>query len=130
MRTHTKGLLAEQTVELLWKRLKADGLACNWGTALDNSIWNIDDDAYINGVMMHLDLDYEGLYLVEVVVREPNEVMWLAVAYGSFKKQAWAWMPVDRHQTFFDRSVTQFDCYRWAIDWYEANPELESSQNA
>ena len=110
----------QQVIDLLHKA-QSEGWAWtyNWCTAWDNSCWNVGDGFYINGLMMYLDLDFDGLLLVEVVEKEPGLVSWLVYAWGGLSGMSVTeWHP-SQPQPFFDRSVDQFMLYRWAIDWYE-----------
>jgi hypothetical protein len=91
---------------------------CNWGLALDNSVFDVDDDIYINGFVAHFDFDYRGLYLLEVVERaDPSLVSWLAVEYGEFGASRSAWYPCSVPQPFFARTVDRFEVIVWASDW-------------
>jgi hypothetical protein len=91
---------------------------CNWGLALDNTVFNVSDDVYINGFVAHFDFDYQGLYLLEVVERaDPSLVSWLAVEYGTCSTDRCAWYPCSTPQPFFARTVDRFDVIVWASDW-------------
>jgi len=117
---------AEEIIEVLWQRLR-DGTAhsANWGTALDNSIWHVGTYTYINGIMLHVDFDFEGMWLMEVCFRDPEHrgdptpVRWLAVAtiHGDTRH---AWYPTITPQYFFDRTVKAWDVIEWATAWYKA----------
>lgn len=117
---------AEEIQEVLWARLR-DGTAWsnNWGTAMDNSIWHVGRDTYINGIMVKVDFDYEGMWLLEVCDRDPDDrsdptaVRWLAVAH-THNMTHHAWFPTDEPQEFFKRTVNSWDVIEWAIAWYKA----------
>jgi hypothetical protein len=111
--------------QVLWARLR-DGTAqsTNWGTAMDNSIWHVGTHTYINGIMLHVDFDYEGMWLLEVCHRDPDNrvndptlTTWLAVATTT-EKDHWAWYPAPP-QPFFGRTTTAWDVIAWACEWYK-----------
>lgn len=119
---------AEDIIEVLWARLR-DGTAhsTNWGTALDNSIWHVGEHTYINGIMLNVDFDYEGMWLLEVCDRDPNDrsdptaVRWLAVATTTKREGVpHEWYPATEPQFFFNRTVNSWDVMEWAMAWYKA----------
>lgn len=99
----------------------------NWGcTGPDHTgFWDVPDtDTYINGVMLWLDQDYEMAYLLQVVERGPGMVTYLAIECN-VEGVDWAWHPARPHE-FFKRpdDLTNYDLYRWFIEWYECNQEV------
>lgn len=54
----------------------------NWQTSKDNSKWNINNDAYINGIILTLDLDLQIGYLIEIVEHESSQVTYGIVMDG------------------------------------------------
>jgi hypothetical protein len=122
---------AGRIIERLFERLR-DGTAWkyNWGTAIDNSIWNVGRWTYINGIMVHVDFDFEGMWLLEVCDRDkeaigpgnPTMVRWLAVATGHWPNNQHTkhrWFPAIEPQTFFERTVHSWDVIKWAMAWYK-----------
>ena len=107
-----------KVIMLLRERLR-DGLAGNWCTAWDNSIWHIPGDengAYINGVMLTIDFDFEGAYLLEI---NSDAGFWHALAiFLSRSDPIIEWMPAPP-QKFFERSVNAWEAIRWAVDTYK-----------
>lgn len=112
---------AEQIEAVLRARL-SDGSAwkSNWGTALDNSIWEVGDGTYINGIVASVDFDFEGMYLLEIVNVDkkdrngPSEVRWLAVSYP----RRFKWYPFSAKDFFDRRDIKQWDVIDWAMKWY------------
>jgi hypothetical protein len=120
---------ADAIIDVLWARVR-DGKAwsCNWGTAMDNSIWHVGKWTYINGIIMHIDFDYEGMWLLEVCDRDPDDhsdptqVRWLAVATGHWPEGVTLkheWYPATEPQVFFKRSVNTWEVITWASAWYK-----------
>lgn len=110
-------------VILLLKERLRDGLAGNWCTAWDNSIWHIPGDennAYINGVMLSIDFDFEAGYLLEI---NSDSGFWHAlVVFLANRDPEIRWMPAP-HQTFFERTVHAWEAIRWAVDTYQTIDE-------
>jgi hypothetical protein len=71
------------TVEIYrcFERLTVDDLRYNWGTGTreQNDRWKVDDDTYINGVVLTVDGDYWMGYLIEVVERSSSVVSFMAI---------------------------------------------------
>jgi hypothetical protein len=100
----------------------SDIIKYNWGTAPDNHLvsW-VDDDTYINGVVMTLDGDFYMGYLLEVVERTSSQVHYVAIAlfHGphrdtGYQDRAVQWYGKDVG-TFFDRNVRQDAMCHWAV---------------
>ena len=115
-----------EVMDVLWQRIYDGSVSkYNWGTAADNSIWHVGKYTYINGIMLNIDFDYEGMWLLEVCDRDPDDhsdptaaVRWLVVgtAHG---ETFHAWYPLTETQTFFDRTVNAWDVIPWAVEWYK-----------
>lgn len=108
-------------IMLLKERIK-DGLMGNWCTAWDNSIWHIRShpSAYINGVMLTIDFDFEAGYLLEI---NSDDGFWHAlVVFLVNRDPEIRWMPAPP-QKFFERSVHAWEAIRWAVDTYQAIDE-------
>lgn len=138
-----------EIIDTFWAEYKRSRLDYNWGLHPrdGNKHWDIDyhwngttyEGLYINGVMLAVDEDYQGMFVLECV-DVPNEkpeqglhgdispVGWLAFAHGIGGSEQWAWYESPIPQYFFKRIVKQGDVYRWAIGWYESIArELEPS---
>lgn len=101
----------------------------NWGTALDNSVWSVTDETYINGVMMELDFDFRMGYLLQAVDRTSKMCTYVAVVFyhgrredGTFEKD---WMTYEgpphrfggRHKDFGgDEDFDELAVYHWGVD--------------
>jgi len=115
----------QEVIEVLWARLR-DGTAHrnNWGTALDNNIWHVGHWTYINGIMLIVDFDYEGMWLLEVCDRDPDDhtdptqVRWLVVGTVHGETHH-AWYPTTEPQEFFNRTINAWDVMPWAMEWYK-----------
>ena len=108
-------------IALLTERIR-DGLHGNWCTAWDNSIWHIPShgSAYINGVMLTIDFDFEAGYLLEI--NSEHDFWHALVVYRTNHDPEIRWMPAP-HQTFFKRSVHAWEAIRWAVDTYQSIDE-------
>ena len=98
---------AEKIINAYWAIPVAERFTTNWGCT-DQRWWWLDDTTYINGVMMHVDFDIEGLLLFEICEQaEDGEtwVTWLAHHYG-FGTSRHKWYPAEP-QKFFDRSASR-----------------------
>jgi hypothetical protein len=53
----------------------------NWMTGLpeDTLLWQVNDETYINGILLTVDLDYYMGYLIEVVDRTSGAVSFIAI---------------------------------------------------
>jgi hypothetical protein len=121
---------AKEVTDVLFQRLRnGEAWKYNWGTAFDNSIWHVGEWTYINGIILHIDFDFEGAWLVEVCDRDPGHtadptaVRWLAIATGHWPDDIdlrYAWYQSPEPQEFFKRSVSQWDVIQWMVDWYKA----------
>lgn len=84
--------------------------------------WDVDEDTYINNVMLTLDRDYEMGYLLEIVERSSSAVSYLVVVtFPGLTAGLWdhqthdsEWYPGDVG-TFFDRRVSSLDAQLWAV---------------
>lgn len=87
--TATQTAIVHHYLDLLRRRPQFTS-SCNWGTARDNTPWNVDEDTYINGVMMTLDGDYYTGELLEIVERDTGVVSYVALAtfHGWFKAES------------------------------------------
>jgi len=59
----------------------------NWGTAMeksDNDLWNVNENTYINGMMLHVDFDFNLGYLLECVDGTLGTMRYIAIVtfYG------------------------------------------------
>jgi hypothetical protein len=86
----------------------------NWGlVGCENiDLWHIDNNTYINGVPLIVDLDLDMGYLIEVVEKDTSSVSYLVVIttpYGHHSQ----WWEGDAG-TFFYRNVTQAEIATWA----------------
>lgn len=93
----------------------------NWGTALDNSVWSVTDETYINGVMMELDFDYRMGYLLQAVDKTSGWCTYIAVVFyhgrrrdGTFEKDYMAYSK--GHQFFGADELFQARVMHWAVD--------------
>lgn len=105
----------------------------NWGSGTDNSIWHIDDDHYINGIMLTIDEDYQMGYLLEVMSRSFDSVNWLFVKVQGFGVWEAHWLTdlakyledTDRQQVV-DASLrvdlSTSSLYTYFVRWYEQQP--------
>lgn len=110
---------AEEIVNAYWAIPVADRITTNWGCT-EERWWWLNEHTYINGVMLHVDFDIEGLLVFEICEQADDGetwVTWLAHHYG-FGQSRSKWHPVER-QRFFDRFVDSFEVMRWALDWFE-----------
>jgi len=99
----------------------------NWGCHdYDRTFWNVDDDTYINGILLMIDMDIEHGSLLEIVERSTSVVSYLAVVelLPDYHDAEWYPNPVG---TFFDRNVSQEQACAWAVgkiyglrdSWYD-----------
>jgi len=118
-----------EVMDVLWQRIRDGSVSkYNWGTAFDNSIWQVGKYTYINGVMLTVDFDYEGMWLLEVCDRDPDRegdphrdpttVRWLVVGTVHGETHH-AWYPITEQQEFFKRTVNAWDVIPWAVEWYK-----------
>jgi hypothetical protein len=109
---------------------------CNWGMHPEPSFWDVDDDTYINGIVMTIDKDYILGSLLEIVERSSGVVSYLAVVefHGpvfvgvEIAVRDWdaEWYP-NPVGTFFDRNISQEQACAWAVgkihglidSWYD-----------
>jgi len=82
--------------------------------------WFIDNDTYINGIPLRIDLDYYLGFLLEVVERDTEVVSYVAIAtFHGFNRETgeWDhdsdWYPADCGK-FGDRKVDQSAACQWA----------------
>jgi hypothetical protein len=131
-------MTASQTdiVSLLLGITAYERFTCNWGMHPEPSFWDVDDDTYINGIVMTIDKDYIVGSLLEIVERSSGVVSYLAVVefHGpvllgvQIQVRDWdaEWYP-DSAGTFFDRKVSQEQACTWAVgkihglidSWYD-----------
>lgn len=109
---------------------------CNWGMHPEPSFWDVDDDTYINGIVMTIDKDYVIGSLLEIVEQSSGVVSYLAVVefHGpvfvgvQIAVRDWdaEWYP-NPVGTFFDRNISQEQACTWAVEkihglidsWYD-----------
>ena len=95
-------------------------LSGNWGTAYDNSKWDVGDKTYINGIMITVDGDYYMGYVLEISERGSAVISYVAIAtfYGPNKEgiqqHAAQWFP-QAAGTFFDRTIPQDEIAVWGV---------------
>ena len=79
---------------------------CNWGTAYDNSPWEVGDTGtYINGVLLTIDMDYEMGWLLEVVDGgEPSLVNFVVIVTTPYGRGHDSMMYEPDCGTFFERT--------------------------
>ena len=89
----------------------------NWGTAPDEhrDEWHVNDETYINGVPLIVDLDYEMGYLLEVVDRTTSQVSYLVVVRFPYEEHD-SMMYEGVVGTFFDREIDVQEASVWALD--------------
>ena len=110
---------------------------CNWGLDEDSTFWEVDDDTYINGILMTIDMDFDIGSLLEIVEKSSSVVSYLAVfEFSVFRSQgpdnfpAWVWDAEwypNSVGTFSNRSVTYHEVCAWAVEkiyglrqsWYD-----------
>jgi hypothetical protein len=132
MTTATQQDIVWHFLDLIVNRPDWQGI--NWGTARDNSVWEVTDDTYINGVALIIDDDYYMGYLLEVVEKSTSVVSYLVIAafHGpktihdseDGREYIINW---DHDSTFYegkvgtfgDRKVDIHQARKWAIDRYE-----------
>ena len=110
---------------------------CNWGTAADNSFWSVNDETYINGCLLTIDLDFIMGYLLECVDRTEGTVSYIAmvVYHGKHPIKGWN-LDCQQYEpacgTFFDR--TEAADYptvcQWAVGWIFSAVELHNEERA
>lgn len=85
----------------------------NWGLGgcAYPDLWNVDDDTYINGVPLTVDLDWDMGWLIEVVERDTSAMSYLVVVTTP-KGHRSQWWDSDAG-TFFDRKVTGAAIAAW-----------------
>src|SRR5690606_12877559 len=99
-----------------------DAINYNWGTEGRDKkgMWDVDDDTYINGVVLTVDFDFIMGYLLEIVEHsDPGVVSYLVLMryHGGWPpKYDWAWFQGDCG-TFFNRKVDQRTVAAWAVNW-------------
>ena len=96
--------------------LRLPDLSGNWGTSIDgNDKWNVDEDTYINGIVLTVDGDYDMGYLVEVVERGvPSAVSYVCIVTFPGEEHDSQWYPKDAG-TFFDRTIPQDEIAVWGV---------------
>ena len=89
----------------------------NWGTAPDEyrDEWHVNDETYINGIPLTVDLDFEMGYMVEAVDRTTSVVSYLVVVTFAFEGHD-SMMYEGEVGTFFDRKVDGQEASVWALD--------------
>ena len=103
----------------------------NWCLHEDRNYWDVDEDTYINGVPLIVDLDYLMGYLLEVVEKDSNVVSYVVIVTG-FGGHDSSWWGDNQERlvgTFFDRDVEVWEAMKWAVGkvegLLEAMRELE-----
>ena len=91
--------------------------SANWGLHSDRTYWDVDEDTYINGVPLIVDLDFNMGYLLEIVERKSSVVSYIVIVTISGDHDS-EWYP-ENVGTFFDRNVDVFDAIRWATPQIE-----------
>lgn len=113
----------------------------NWGCSPIPKFWDIDEDTYINGIIMTIDFDLDFGSLLEIVERKSGVVSYLVMLeFSNIEGEPhWdtEWYP-NPVGTFFDRNVSQLEVSRWALDkihglydsWYDGKrASLERTKN-
>lgn len=93
----------------------------NWGTCGRDCTanWNVNDETYINGVMMTLDFDYMMGYLIQAVDRTSSNCRYITRLQRHGRRQdgtfdgEWERAPIPEHE-FFSKCVRQVDICQWA----------------
>lgn len=112
----------------------------NWGLHWDPTYWDVDEDTYINGVLMVIDFDYDIGSLLEIVEKSTGTVSYLVVMEfsGWDSKPDFEWYP-NPVGTFYERTVSKYEVSRWAVDkiyglydsWYDRRKaSIERNRNA
>lgn len=106
---------------------------CNWGLHEDSTFWEVDDDTYINGIVMTIDFDYDISSLLEIVEKSSGVVSYLVVVEFPGFSRDWdaEWYP-NPVGTFFDRTVDRFEVCAWAVEkihglhqsWYDGKKAI------
>lgn len=95
--------------------------AHNWGTCGFNCAanWSVNDDTYINGVLMTLDFDYIMCYFIQVVDRTSSDCRYIAILQrhgraedGSIEHEFE--VAPDGH-TFFARDFDETRICQWGV---------------
>jgi hypothetical protein len=87
--------------------------ATNWGLNRDRKYWDVDEDTYINGIPLIVDLDLEMGYLLEIVERESSIVSYMVIVTGHHGHDS-MWYEGEVG-TFFEREVSVFEVMLWAV---------------
>ena len=84
----------------------------NWGLNPDKGYWDINENTYINGVPLIIDLDFEMGYLLEIVEKDIGKVSYLVIAATTHGYDSVLYD--GEVGTFFDRTVSVFEAIQWA----------------
>lgn len=113
---------AERVAEFFLRLPYATRTNGNWQLLEDNSVFNIDEKLYVNGFVCHIDLDYRGMYVLEIVERGmPNHASYLAVEYGPGMEHRQMWCPGGQLPLGERTSREYFDAISWAVGWMREN---------
>lgn len=91
----------------------------NWCGCDSGGKWNVNDETYINGVMLTLDFDYMMGYLIQAVDRTSSRCRYITVLqrHGSGPDgsidHTFEWAP-DTHE-FFDKEFDRVQICQWAV---------------
>jgi hypothetical protein len=94
----------------------------NWGTCGKDcqASWSVNDETYINGVMLTIDFDYMMGYLVQAVDRTDSTCRYIAILQRHGRKPDgsidydYEWAP-DTHG-FFDKEFDRVQICQWAVE--------------
>ena len=121
----------EQVVQHFLSLKYSEWTQTNWGLHSDRTYWYVDEDTYINGVPLIIDLDFEMGYLLEIVEKLTGVVSYVVVVTGTDEHDS-TWYEKDIG-TFFDRNMDTFEMIRWATPQIEglleAQRELQRTED-
>ena len=112
----------DQVVRHFLQMKPEDRVFYNWGTAIDNSIWDVNGETYINGIVLTIDYDYEVGWLIEIVDKTNSVVNYGVIvswpapdAIGRGGRGHDSMIFDKRVGTFFDRQIDSLEVCEWAV---------------